>query len=55
VLSQLKDFRVAARTSCFVFKGKDEDLRVVADKLGVRTVLEGSVRKSGTRLRVTAQ
>ena len=55
MLSQLKDFRVAARTSCFVFKGKDEDLRVVADKLGVRTVLEGSVRKSGTRLRVTAQ
>ena len=55
VLSQLKDLRVVARTSCFAFKGKNEDLRVIADKLGVRTMLEGSVRKSGTRLRVTAQ
>jgi eukaryotic-like serine/threonine-protein kinase len=55
VLSQLKDLRVAARTSCFAFKGKNEDLRIVADKLGVHTVLEGSVRKSGSRLRITAQ
>ena len=55
VLSQLKDLRVAARTSCFAFKGKNEDLRIVADKLGVQTVLEGSVRKSGSRLRITAQ
>jgi serine/threonine-protein kinase len=55
VLSQLNDLRVAARTSCFAFKGKNEDLRVVADRLGVRTVLEGSVRKSGARLRITAQ
>ena len=38
---------MAARTSCFAFKGKDEDLRVVGEKLGVRHVLEGSVRKAG--------
>ncbi|HEY7899247.1 MAG TPA: protein kinase [Gemmatimonadaceae bacterium] len=55
VLSQHKGLRVAARTSCFAFKGKNEDLRVIADRLGVRTVLEGSVRKAGNRLRVTAQ
>jgi serine/threonine-protein kinase len=54
-LSQLKGLRVAARTSCFAFKGKAEDLRVVGDRLGVGTVLEGSVRKAGTRLRITAQ
>jgi len=55
VLSQSKALRVAARTSCFAFKGRNEDLRVVADKLGVQTVLEGSVRKAGSRLRITAQ
>jgi TolB-like protein/Tfp pilus assembly protein PilF len=55
VLSQLDGLRVAARTSCFAFKGKDEDLRVVGEKLGVRHVLEGSVRKAGTRVRITAQ
>lgn len=55
VLSQSKGLRVAARTSCFAFKGKQEDLRAIADRLGVRTVLEGSVRKAGTRLRITAQ
>ncbi len=55
VLSQHKELRVAARTSSFAFKGKNEDLRVIADRLGVRTVLEGSVRKAGNRLRVTAQ
>jgi serine/threonine-protein kinase len=54
-LAQLPGLRVAARTSCFAFKGKHEDLRAVADKLGVGTVMEGSVRKSGTRLRITAQ
>jgi len=54
-LAQLPGLRVAARTSCFVFKGKNEDLRVVAEKLGVGTVMEGSVRKVGSRLRVTAQ
>ena len=55
VLSQHRGLRVAARTSSFAFKGKNEDLRVIADRLGVRTVLEGSVRKAGNRLRVTAQ
>ena len=55
VLSQHGGLRVAARTSCFAFKGKHEDLRAIADKLGVRTVLEGSVRKAGNRLRITAQ
>lgn len=44
-----------ARTSCFAFKGKNEDLRAIADRLGVRTVLEGSVRKAGSKLRVTVQ
>jgi tetratricopeptide (TPR) repeat protein len=51
----VRGLRVAARTSCFAFKGKAEDLRVVADKLGVRTVLEGSVRRAGTRLRINTQ
>jgi serine/threonine-protein kinase len=55
VLAQVDGLRVAARTSCFAFKGKDEDLRVVGEKLGVRHVLEGSVRKAGPRLRITAQ
>jgi serine/threonine protein kinase/tetratricopeptide (TPR) repeat protein len=54
-LVQLPDLRVAARTSVFAFKGKNQDLRVVAEKLNVRTVLEGSVRKAGDRLRITAQ
>jgi len=54
-LTQLQGLRVAARTSCFAFKGKNEDLRVVSDQLGVATILEGSVRKAGSRLRVTAQ
>jgi serine/threonine-protein kinase len=55
VLAHLDGLHVAARTSCFAFKGKDEDLRVVGEKLGVRHVLEGSVRKAGPRLRITAQ
>ena len=54
-LAQLKGLRVAARTSCFAFKGKHEDLRVVGEKLGVTSVLEGSVRKAGARIRITAQ
>ena len=55
VLAQIKGLRVAARTSCFAFKGKTEDLRVVGERLGVQHVLEGSVRKAGPRLRITAQ
>ncbi|UCC14709.1 MAG: tetratricopeptide repeat protein [Gammaproteobacteria bacterium] len=55
VLAQVDGLRVAARTSSFHFKGQNEDLRTVGDKLGVEHVLEGSVRKSGNRIRVTAQ
>ncbi|MGD8540201.1 MAG: protein kinase, partial [Candidatus Aminicenantes bacterium] len=54
-LSQLKDLRVVARTSAFSFKDKEIDIREIGHKLNVETVLEGSVRKSGNRLRITAQ
>ena len=54
-LVHLKDLKVAGRTSSFQFKGSRVDLREVGEKLGVGTVLEGSVRKQGNRLRVTAQ
>ncbi len=54
-LAQLPGLRVAARTSSFAFRGRDEDLRGIGDALNVSTVLEGSVRRSGNRLRVTAQ
>jgi tetratricopeptide (TPR) repeat protein len=46
---------VASRTSAFYFKGKDVDIATVAQKLNVATILEGSVRKSGNRVRITAQ
>jgi serine/threonine protein kinase/Tfp pilus assembly protein PilF len=54
-LSRIEDFRVASRTSAFAFKGSSEDLRSIGRRLNVRSVLEGSVRKAGNRLRVTAQ
>ncbi len=54
-LAHIKGLRVVARTSCFVFKGRREDLRLVGEKLAVGRVLEGSVRKAGKRLRITAQ
>ena len=54
-LSHLKDLKVAGRTSSFQFKGKNIDLREVGEKLGVKTVLEGSVRKQGNHIRITAQ
>jgi len=54
-LAQLPHLRVAARTSSFAFKGKPEDLRLIGERLGVGAVLEGSVRKAGNRLRITAQ
>jgi eukaryotic-like serine/threonine-protein kinase len=54
-LTRLENLRVASRTSAFRFKGRSQDLREVGDALNVRTVLEGSVRSSGKRLRVTAQ
>jgi adenylate cyclase len=54
-LAHVERLNVAARTSSFAFKGKSEDIRVIGRKLAVETVLEGSVRKSGMRLRITAQ
>jgi eukaryotic-like serine/threonine-protein kinase len=54
-LMHLPGLKVAARTSSFAFKGKNQDLRRVAQALGVSSVLEGSVRRGGSRLRITAQ
>ena len=54
-LTKIKALRVAARTSSFAFKGKNQDIGEVGRKLKVNTVVEGSVRKAGNRLRVTAQ
>ena len=55
VLAQIDGLRVAARTSSFQFKGKNLDVREVGDRLGVRTILEGSVRKADDQVRITAQ
>ncbi len=54
-LAKIQELHVAARTSSFSFKGKSEDLRVIAGKLNVKNILEGSVRKEGKRVRITAQ
>jgi serine/threonine protein kinase/tetratricopeptide (TPR) repeat protein len=54
-LSRIKDLRVVARTSAFSFKGGSYDIRKVGRQLNVQTVLEGSVRKYGDRIRITAQ
>jgi len=54
-LAQFKDLRVAARTSSFAFKGTSPELHEIGTKLKVATMLEGSVRKAGDRLRITAQ
>jgi serine/threonine-protein kinase len=54
-LSQVPTLRVAARTSAFAFKGKGIDAREIGERLRVRTLLEGSVRKAGDQVRVTAQ
>jgi adenylate cyclase len=54
-LSKLTGMRVIARNSTFVYKGQAVDIREVAKQLGVRYVLEGSVRKGGNRIRITAQ
>ena len=54
-LSSIPSLRVASRTSAFAFKGASEDIRAIGEKLRVRTVLEGSVRRADTTLRVTAQ
>ena len=54
-LAKIDGLKVAARTSSFSFKGKNTDIAEIARKLGVRSVLEGSVRKSGERLRISVQ
>jgi TolB-like protein/Flp pilus assembly protein TadD len=54
-LTRIKGLRVSSRTSSFAFKGKSEDIRSIGRRLGVETVLEGSVRKAGNQLRITAQ
>ncbi len=54
-LTPLKGLRVAARTSAFSFKGKGDDLRTIGEKLNVTTVLEGSVRRAGDRVRITVR
>ena len=55
LLAKVPDLKVIARTSAFAFKGRHEDVRQIASALGVSTVLEGSVRKAGDRIRVMAQ
>jgi TolB-like protein/Flp pilus assembly protein TadD len=55
VLSKVPGLQVASRTSCFAFKGKEVDIRQAGEKLGVASLLEGSVRKVGNRIRITAQ
>ena len=55
VLAKINGFKVAGRTSSFSFKGQNQDLREIGQKLNVTTVLEGSVRKAGDQVRITAQ
>lgn len=54
-LVKIDDLQVTARTSTFAFKGKNEDVRTIGSQLGVHTILEGSIRKSGNRVRISAQ
>ena len=55
LLARVPGLRVAARTSAFAFKGKNEDVSEIAQKLRVATILEGSVRKAGDQIRITTQ
>ena len=55
VLARNPRLKVAGRTSAFQFKNKGEDLRVIGEKLNVSTLLEGSIRKAGNRVRITTQ
>lgn len=55
VLAKIDGLQVTSRTSSFAFKGKNEDIREIAAKLNVQKVLEGSVRKAGKKVRITAQ
>jgi len=54
-LARVRDLKVAGRTSSFAFKGQNQDLRKIGETLGVENILEGSVRKSGNKVRITAQ
>jgi len=54
-LAKIPQLKVAGRTSAFSFKGKNEDIRTIGQKLNVKMVLEGSVRKAGNQMRITAQ
>lgn len=54
-LTKIEALRVASRTSAFAFKGRDEDVRKIGDALGATSVLEGSVRQAGKRIRINAQ
>jgi eukaryotic-like serine/threonine-protein kinase len=54
-LAQFPSLKVTARTSAFAFRGKEQDIRHIAGALNVRTILEGSIRRSGNRIRITAQ
>jgi serine/threonine-protein kinase len=55
MLAQVPGLKVAGRTSSFSFKGKNQDLRLIGEQLNVNHILEGSVRKSGNKIRITAQ
>jgi TolB-like protein len=55
LLTEFPQLTVIGRTSSFSFKGRNEDVRVIGEKLGVRNLVEGSVRRSGDRIRVSAQ
>lgn len=55
LLAHISELKVTARTSSFAFRGKEQDITAIAATLKVRTVLEGSVRRAGNRIRITAQ
>ena len=55
MLAQVQALKVIARTSSFAFKGKNQDVKLIGDALKVSYILEGSIRKSGNKLRITAQ
>ncbi len=55
LLAQIEEIQVAARTSAFKFKDTNEDVRIIGEQLGVATVLEGSIQRSGDKIRITAQ
>jgi tetratricopeptide (TPR) repeat protein len=55
LLAKIPGLKVIARTSSFAFRGKEQDVRKIAEALDVKTIVEGSVRRSGNRIRVTAQ